>query len=269
MKRRYCRRAHPRAPYILLVIVIAAAGAYAAGRMSRGYVQPAHTSPTAAPESVQTETIVLDAYSFYAIQFGAFDNDADARALTESYVSRGAAGYVLTDTRSRAIGAAYENRSDADKVCANLTAQGIDTYVYTVSAPRVELRVKAEPSLISAIRAGHETSLNAISRLSQIALELDKGTLSVDDARGAVSAVGDTAEDARNNLETALNGRTHAATSGILSELSAARAACDAINQQSSQNTMAFSAKIKYNVIDLMQRHVQFMKMLIQPAASA
>ena len=108
MKRRYCRRGHPRAPYILLVIVIAAAGAYAAGRMSRGYVQPAHTSPTAAPESVQTETIVLDAYSFYAIQFGAFDNDADARALTESYVSRGAAGYVLTDTRSRAIGAAYE-----------------------------------------------------------------------------------------------------------------------------------------------------------------
>ena len=83
MKRRYCRRGHPRAPYILLVIVIAAAGAYAAGRMSRGYVQPAHTSPTAAPESVQTETIVLDAYSFYAIQFGAFDNDADARALTE------------------------------------------------------------------------------------------------------------------------------------------------------------------------------------------
>ena len=176
---------------------------------------------------------------------------------------------MLTDTRSRAIGAAYENRSDADKVCANLTAQGIDTYVYTVSAPRVELRVKAEPSLISAIRAGHETSLNAISRLSQIALELDKGTLSVDDARGAVSAIGDTAEDARNNLETALNGRTHAATSGILSELSSARAACDAINQQSSQNTMAFSAKIKYNVIDLMQRHVQFMKMLIQPAASA
>ena len=86
MKRRYCRRGHPRAPYILLVIVIAAAGAYAAGRMSRGYVQPAHTSPTAAPESVQTETIVLDAYSFYAIQFGAFDNDADARALTESSI---------------------------------------------------------------------------------------------------------------------------------------------------------------------------------------
>ena len=258
MKRRYCRRGHPRAPYILLVIVIAAAGAYAAGRMSRGYVQPAHTSPTAAPESVQTETIVLDAYSFYAIQFGAFDNDADARALTESYL-----------TRSRAIGAAYESRSDADKVCANLTAQGIDTYVYTVSAPRVELRVKAEPSLISAIRAGHEASLDAISRLSQTALELDKGTLSVDDARGAVSAVGDTAENARINLETALNGRTHAATSGILSELSACSDACAAINQQSSQNTMAFSAKIKYNVIDLMQRHVQFMKMLIQPAASA
>ena len=269
MKRRYCRRSRPRAPYVLLIIVIAASCAYAAGRMSRGDVQSSRIAPTAAPESVQTEPVVLDAYSFYAIQFGAFDNDADAQALTESYVSRGAAGYVLTDTRSRAIGAAYETRSDADKLCANLTAQGIDTYVYTVSAPRVELRVKAEQPLIAAIRAGHGASLDAIHRLSQIALELDKGKLSIDDARTAISGISDNAESARIDLESALDGRTHAATSGILSERSAARDACAAINQQSSQSALAFSAKIKYNVIDLMQRHVQFMKMLIQPAASA
>lgn len=263
-RRRLSRRGGARhgalVPALIAALLIVAAFAY--GRVSGRMDARSTPAPTAV-----TGTVVLDEFSFYAIQFGAFDNDEDARALTQRYVSRGAAGYVLTDTRSRAIGAAYTSRADADKVCANLAAQGVDSYVYEVSAPRVELRVTASPELVSAMESARKAMLHAIDALSGMALELDKGTMTTDAAISALYAQAEAADGYRTELERALGGRTHAATSGMMSELSAVSDACRALVQQNTSSPMAFSAKIKYNVIDLMQRHVQFMQMLIQPEA--
>lgn len=268
-RRRYSRRTRPRALGRALVRAIAlialAACVYAAGRAARPHGAP----PAATAEAVETRSVVLDAYTFYAIQFGAFDNESDARALSESYVSRGAAGYVLTDTRSRAIGAAYAARADADAVCANLSAQGIDAYVYAVSAPRVELRVTAGGALIEAISAAHAQTLEAIAALSELALALDRGDIAPNAALAELAEVRARSDAAREALETELAGRTHAATAGLISELHADADACAALMQQNTDSAMAFSGKMKYNVIDLMQRHVQFLQMLIQPAASA
>lgn len=250
----------------LVLLLLALAGAYSAGRLYGAYT--AAPSPTPAPEKV-TSTVVLEEFTFHAIQLGAFETDAEARALSESYTDRGAAGYVLTDTRSRAIGAAYLSRADADKVRANLAEQGVDSYVYTVSAPRIELRVTAEPGLAGLIAQAHDAVLHAIDELSRLALELDRGSISCLQAQTDLTALSALARERYESLNAALSGRTHAATSGLMSELMAAVNICDTLIQQNTASAMAFSVKIKYNVIDMMQRHVRSMQMLIQPGTIA
>mgnify|MGYP000595565203 CR=1 FL=1 len=245
---RYLRRRRARGVRLALMLVALLACAYAAGLMRAGLPGEV-AAPTPSPER-ETRSLTLDEYRFYAIQFGAFDNDADARELTNSLTARGAAGYVLTDTRSRAIGAAYTSREDADKVCANLAAQNIEAYVYEVAAP---LPIAAQ----------------AIDELGAQALALDRADTSAEQVRAGLDAIAQPARAALTRLETQLGGRTHALTSGLISELNAVCDACDALSQQSVESAMDFSGKIKYNVIDLMHRHVQFMDLLIQPAASA
>lgn len=264
---RYLRRRRARGVRLALMLVALLACAYAAGLMRAGLPGEV-AAPTPSPER-ETRSLTLDEYRFYAIQFGAFDNDADARELTNSLTARGAAGYVLTDTRSRAIGAAYTSREDADKVCANLAAQNIEAYVYEVAAPRVELRVTAEPALLDAIEAALPIAAQAIDELGAQALALDRADTSAEQVRAGLDAIAQPARAALTRLETQLGGRTHALTSGLISELNAVCDACDALSQQSVESAMDFSGKIKYNVIDLMHRHVQFMDLLIQPAASA
>ena len=269
MRRRRYLRARPRARRRTLqrLMLLAALAVCACALMTTA--ERPDAEPAATQFAAVTQGVELEAYSFYAIQFGAFDNEADARALTQSYVSRGAAGYVLTDTRSRALGAAYRERADADAVCRNLAAQGIDSYVYEVSAPRVELRVTATPAQIAAIRAARDTAVSAIDSLSALALGLARGDTSSGEALRALNDTGAQADAARRGLEEALGGRTHAVTAGLISELHAISDSCGALAQQNLNSDIAFSGKIKYNIIDLMQRHVQFMQMLIQPAASA
>ncbi len=264
---RYIRRRRARGVRIALALAALVACAYAAGLTRVGL--PGETAAPTQPPERETRMLALDEYRFYAIQFGAFDNDADARELTNSLTARGAAGYVLTDTRSRAIGAAYTSREDADKVCQNLAAQNIEAYVYGVSAPRIELRVTAEPALADAIEAALPLAAQAIDALGAQALALDRGDISPEQARAGLDSIAQPARAARAQLEALLDGRMHALTGGLTSELSAVCDACDALRQQSIESAMDFSGKIKYNVIDLMQRHVEFMNLLIQPAASA
>ena len=127
----------------------------------------------------------------------------------------------------------------------------------------------ATPAQIAAIRAARDTAVSAIDSLSALALGLDRGDTSSGEALRALNDTGAQADATRRDLEEALGGRTHAVTAGLISELHAISDSCGALAQQNLNSDIAFSGKIKYNIIDLMQRHVQFMQMLIQPAASA
>lgn len=251
-----------------LALALALACAWAAGYARLGAPGPS-TESQGSSGARQTRALEIGEYRFYAVQFGAFDSEADARALSESLSARGAAGYVLTDTLSRAIGAAYTSRADADKVCKNLSLQGVDACIYEVCAPGVELRVTAEEPLLDAIEAALPQSERAIAALGALALELDRGNLSAHQAQLSLEDASQDARAALGELKARLGGRSHALTDGLLSELNAVCAACDALSQYSVESAMDFSGKIKYNVIDLMQRHVAFMNLLIQPAASA
>lgn len=265
--RSYIRRRHSCLRHIsaLLSLVLLIFLAYALGLNRAEPPEGMHTAP---PERI-TRRIPLAAYRFFAIQLGAFDNEPDARALSEGLVPRGAAGYVLTDTRSRAICAAYTARDAAEKVRHNLAAQGIDAYVYEVSAPRVELRIAAEPELIAELESACAVLPQAAEALANIALLIDRGDVLPADALSGISAIAAGASERLAKLQALLGEREHTLTRGLKSELNAVCDACAMLLKYPIKPAIAFSGKVKYNVIDLMQRHVQFMRLLTQPAAPA
>jgi len=108
---------------------------------------------TAAPEKgpILQREITLPGRGYFALELGSFDALDSARALSESYQSRGAAGYVLEKNGYRVLAAAYAARADAQAVQTELKARHqVETRVMEIAWPEIKIRLSGRQEQLEA-----------------------------------------------------------------------------------------------------------------------
>jgi len=132
-------------------------------------------------ETVTAREISLPARSWYAIQLGAYDGEDSARSQAESYMARGAAGYVRKDSRYRVLAALYPTKEDAQTVRQQLQSQHeIDSYVYEIALPEIVLNVNGMAGQLDALEAGLQFLDTAIRKFCEISVSMDRQDLVVE-----------------------------------------------------------------------------------------
>ncbi len=149
-------------------------------------------SRTGAPESRQ---ITLPGRTWYALRMASYDAETDARRQADSLRGRGAAGYLYRDESYWVLGAAYEKRSDAQKVQQQLRLlHQIDAPIAGIARPEITLRLTGQAAQLTALSDAYDLMDQAAEQLSALSQELDARAMTGQDVLPALSSQRDTAE---------------------------------------------------------------------------
>jgi len=262
--KRYPRSSGNGRLFFLLLIVIACAAVMSA---SQGFpilsVPVAASTPVPLPQPTATasdNTLTLERQSWYAVQLGAYDTQALALEMADSYRGRGAAGYVVQDGLYRVLAAAFPVREEADSVLAQLQQQeGFDTAIlYRLSAEEVILQVVATPIQASALAQGYALLPEMIRELSRLSLALDRETMDASAVRAAAGTNLTRIRQLLTTMDLSLAGANNAIVTGLTDLLTASASAMEQLATAQDDKALSFSAQIKYNHLDILWRYVEY-----------
>lgn len=228
--------------------------------------QPGFPTPFLGEED--SASIYIPKLEWHLIQLGAYGGAEAAEQQAKLYTARGAAGYILEDDRFRVIAAAYATREDAETIKARLKeVQGIDAYIYRVSAEEVELSVTAAAAQIQALRDGFDVLREALEEMGRLSAGLDKQTL---DGAGVVLGAQEIrrrVREASQGLEAVLGNSNSEVVAGLRTLLGTADSGLEMICAQNTQESVNMTSKIKYHQIDLLWRFIQYVKRITAQSA--
>lgn len=187
---------------------------------------------SASPQRTEAE-ISLSARTWYALQLGAFTQEASARQLAQEYIARGAAGYVHRDTQAfRVLAAAYPTRAEAQIVQTRLSAQNVAVYIHTFSQPALSLRAQGEEMQVQAVQDAL-LYLDALpDKLCTLFCALDSHDTDEAAARSALQSEGVTCAQLRKKLASAFHSKLPDALAPLDTLLSDLAAAGEAIQNE-------------------------------------
>lgn len=150
--------------------------------------QPAATAQPAWEPPVE-RTVTLPGKSWYALQLGAFDNEAAAQALADAYRGRGAGGYLLQNGGCRVLAAAYPARAEAQAVQNQLKTQhGVDTVIVEITQPEITLRLTGPGSQLTALEDAYGAVWKLSEHASALSQALDQGRTDPETAAAALQS---------------------------------------------------------------------------------
>lgn len=212
--------------------------------------------PTATPLPL-TETFddtmescewVLPELDWYALQLGAFDNEASAQELAGRFRLRGAAGYLWYAERYRVLAAVYASETDARTVREQIREQhGVDSYTYHIHLPGAAVSMQGMRGQIEILKAGFIHAAELITQLQQYSLQADRPD-------GSVQQIVDGLHTLRNQtalvalrLEQRFPEPRNNCVAGLLSLFGSYAEYCDELDAQTP--AVAFGAQLKYRTI--------------------
>lgn len=231
---------------------------------------PPAAGPVLAPQATSLplermrEDIRFEPLSCYWVELGQFDSADLARIEAARYVRRGAAGYVYQEDESYlVIGACYDGEQQAQTVAQRLIeSEQLPCRVRAMDSPGVGLRITATRAQIDALVLGERCLRESASRMGEISLMLDGGTLGMDAAVQQLSDLRATGTLRQQSLERALGDDQNQAARDMLSQLTTLQQLLSDRIAGSDQTALSFSAKIKYNTITVRMRHIQYLNSL-------
>lgn len=126
---------------------------------------------------VTRETILPGATAHLAA-LGPYADASTARIAAAELTRRGAAGMVFQkDGQTYVAGATYDQPTDAQRIAARLQEQGLPGIALTLSAQDVRLKITAREDDAESLERAATTLREVLSRLGELALKLDRGTL--------------------------------------------------------------------------------------------
>ncbi len=152
---------------------------------------PEQTEPIneASGETV-TADVELPAMECFALQMGVYSTQANADAEAELLQKRGAGGYVMEDEgKYRVLAAAYTKRESLDQVRTQLTADGLDSALYTFLAPMSTLRVTATEAQLARIKDGFAALNSLQTEMAEASLAFDKEQQKPEDGKNKAAAL--------------------------------------------------------------------------------
>lgn len=204
-------------------------------------------------ETPASREITLAARSWYAIQLGAFDGEASARAQAESYASRGAAGYVRKDSRFRVLAALYPTREEAQTVRQQLQSQHeIDSYIYEIALPEIVLNISGMAGQLDVLEAGLQFLNTAIEKFCAISISMDKQDLSVEQELTRLAEIASQAD----TLEKVIKQRCASVKSTVVNDLISLLEDIGKLAREvaeiSAKGMVAMASKMKFQTLTLL-----------------
>ena len=216
-------------------------------------------------ETMTTRQVTLPQKSWFAIQLGAFDSEASAKALADSYISRGAAGYVLKDSRFRVLAALYPSKEDAQTVRQQLQTQHkIESYVYEISLPEIILNVEGMAGQLDALEAGMQYLNTTLEKFCQSSVSMDRQDLSVEQELTKLAEIASQAETLANVLTIRFTSVKSTVVDNLVRQLEEVIKATKAVAEASQSGTVAMAAQMKYQTLALLNTIRNFLSTFSQ-----
>ena len=204
-------------------------------------------------ETLTSREISLAAKSWYAIQLGAFDGEDSARAQAQSFISRGAAGYVRKDSRFRVLAALYPTREEAQTVRQQLQTQhDIDSYVYEIALPEIVLNVNGMAGQLDVLEAGLQFLNTAVEKFCAVSISMDKQDLSVEQELTRLAEIASQADTLRNVITQRCASVKSTVVTDLLSLLEDIGKAARTVAETSAKGMVAMAAQMKFQTLTLL-----------------
>lgn len=182
-------------------------------------------SPTLTPvpmdaafdETMTSREITLPSSTWYALQLGAFENEAAAQELAEQFTRRGAAGYVWHDGRYRTLAAVYTNRDDAQNVRRQLSElHTVDSYLFQIDLPALHVRLSGMAGQLDILEAAFAHAQDLVSNLQAISMMMDRQELNTEETLERLQALSSQVSLVSLRLEQRFLTPRHAAVEGLI-----------------------------------------------------
>lgn len=222
------------------------------------------TSPTQTSAPVEqgskSEEVRIEGKTLYALQLGAFKDKANADSNAHALQARGAGGYVHQDADGlyRVLAAVYEDENAAKAVRKQIIDNdGLDAFVYPISAPAVAFRVTAGAAQVEAVRNAFDVLSQAAVELGKICMEYDKKQIDTASAKKRLSDLRDAAKKPYDQLgESASSGQLAEVTDGLKELISD----LELFSTKEEGSAVDFSAAIKYTHIKTVCKYAQLLR---------
>lgn len=192
----------PRAKRVLAALLFSASLALCALCLARSApVAPAALPAKTVYDDTPDERVLrLDAFCFYALQFGAFDSASSASALESTMP--GAAFSAHLQGKHRVLGACYDTRAQAQQVQARLAKDnGLSAYVWTLQSAGAQLRVTGQKGQLDVFCDALVFAQAQPDALQTLTLSKERGDTAHEDAAEALRSARYTAQQFKGALE--------------------------------------------------------------------
>ncbi len=205
-------------------------------------------------ETVTSREISIPARNWYAIQLGAYDNEESARSQAESFVARGAAGYVRKDSRFRVLAALYPTREEAQAVRQQLQSQHeIDSYVYEIALPEIVLGLNnGMAGQWDALEAGMQYLNTTLEKFCEISTSMDKQELPVEQEVSRLAEIASQADTLKNVLAQRFSTANYAVVSDLINLMGEIGESTSAVAETSSKGNVVMGAQMKNQTLKLL-----------------
>ena len=159
-----------------------------------GEAQPGEDGADASA-TVASELLELPAMTCYALQMGVYTTESNAEKQSVALQEVGAGGYIVQDgDRYRVLAAGYASQEELQQVRDQLTAEGIDSAAYSLTAAPSKLVVTGTGAQVDAL----ERALNGLTELQgglcELAIAFDRDQQPVEEGQSSIAALASTVE---------------------------------------------------------------------------
>jgi len=218
-------------------------------------------SPNGSSDSIQkvTEQLNIDPFNLYAIQLGAFTSKENAEAAAREIQAKGAAEYILYDKYFRVLAMGYASQDDAQKVKQQLGEEGIESQIYSILVPGVNMEITASAEKVSSIKTAFSTWIDRTKALEDMVKKLDTSAISVEDAKKGIEVTIDEFDSILEQLKAySATQESNHVLAGLQRLYQEGIESLSKIFEGNVSDRVANSSKIKYTYIDMVCRYKQY-----------
>jgi len=216
-------------------------------------------SPNESSSQKVTEQLDIAPFNLYAIQLGAFTSKENAEVAARELQAKGGAGYILNDKYFRLLAMGYASQADAQKVKQQLEKEGIESQIYSILVPGVNMEITASADKVSSVKSAFSMWIDRTKALEDMVKNLDTSAISVEDAKKGIEA---TIGAFNSTLEQLKAYSATQESNHILAGLQELyQKGIESLNGIFAGNVLdrvATSSKIKYTYIDMVYRYKQY-----------
>lgn len=199
-----------------------------------------------------TEKIIIDPAAFYSIQMNAFSTLENADTFAKEIQNKGGAGYIIQDQHYRVLAIAFLSETDAQKVREQLKEEEIDSQIYKISYPGVNMQITASKDKVDIIQSAFSLWKDEIKLIENIITELDTYNISTENAQQRILNIKNEFEKEYERLkECSASQESMVILNGLVELYQKGLDNLDKIINENSSNRIAISSKIKYTYIDM------------------